>query len=115
GYHWSAERDVMLKPAILANHYLGPDYTVRPDDCSRANFCSGINDRGRMNLRVAHACQPLTSILSPSFNGRGGKGAASLYGSSARTMRRGRLPLLQGEGEGEASFRDTDPTGRASV
>src|SRR6266436_1100581 len=29
-----------------------------------SNFVSWINDRGRMNLRVAHVCQPLTSILS---------------------------------------------------
>src|SRR5207253_11212172 len=76
GAHRSAKRDVMLEPAVWAEHDVGSDYAIRPDDRAHTDFRTGINDRGRMNLRVAHACQHLTSILSPSFNGRGGKSVA---------------------------------------
>src|SRR5207249_974003 len=58
GLHWSAERDVMLQPAIWTKHYVRSDHAIRPDDCSCANFCSGINDRGWMNLHVAHVANP---------------------------------------------------------
>ena len=36
--HRSAKRDVMLQPAIFAEHNLGADYAIRTDDRSRANF-----------------------------------------------------------------------------
>jgi len=46
---------MMLKPAILTKHNIGSDDAIRPDNCSRANFRSRIDNRSGMNLRVAHS------------------------------------------------------------
>ena len=54
GFRRPAECDVMLDPAVWAEHHIGANYAIRPDDRSRADLCARINDRGLMNLHVAH-------------------------------------------------------------
>ena len=65
GPHRPAERDVMLQPAICAEHDVRADHAIRPDDCSRADFGARIDNRGRMNLHVAHLSRNV-NISSPS-------------------------------------------------
>src|SRR5882724_2553331 len=71
--HGSAKSDGMFQPAIWPAHHVGSDDAIRTNNCLRANFSSGINDRGRMNPRAAHLVQPLTSVLSPLSKERGGR------------------------------------------
>src|SRR5213079_3384732 len=54
GLHWSAERDVMLQPAIWTEHDVRADDAVWTDACPSAEFCSGFNNGRRVNLHVAH-------------------------------------------------------------
>src|SRR5262249_44866321 len=97
--HRPAKCDVMLQPAIWTEHDAGTDDAVWTNACSSIEFCSRINDGGRMNLQVTHL-QPLTSILSPLCKGRGGKHLRVL--PALRFARSpGRLALCKGEGEGE--------------
>src|SRR5437588_10199581 len=49
---------MMLQPAIWAEHHVGVDYTIRSDDSPHADFSSRIDNRRRMNLHVAHLCEP---------------------------------------------------------
>src|SRR5437879_8175216 len=52
--HRPTKRDVMLQPTIWAEHDVGSDHAIRPDDRSRSDLCAYIDNRRRMNLRVAH-------------------------------------------------------------
>src|SRR5262249_11327864 len=69
----SAEGDVMLQPATWPEEDVRADNAVRTDVCPGTEFCSWIDNGRRVNLHVAHLCQPFTSILSPLCKGRGGK------------------------------------------
>ena len=44
----------MLEPAVWAKHDIGCDYGIGPDDCSRADFGTWIDNGRRMNPPFAH-------------------------------------------------------------
>ena len=52
--HRAGEGDVILQPAVRAQNHVGANYAIRSDDCAGPDFRPRINDRGRMNLHVAH-------------------------------------------------------------
>ena len=55
----------MLQPTIWAEHDIGSDDAIRPDNRSRSNLRAYIDNRRRMNLRVAHFSRNV-NISSPS-------------------------------------------------
>src|SRR6266404_3729884 len=63
--HRPTKRDMLLQPAIWAEHDVGPDYAIWPHDGSRSDLCASIDNRRRMNLRVAHLSRNV-NISSPS-------------------------------------------------
>src|SRR5712691_687564 len=65
GVRGSAKCHMMLQPAILTEHDVGAYYAIRPDDRSRADFGSRIDNGGWMNLHVAHLSRNV-NISSPS-------------------------------------------------
>ena len=57
---------MMLQPAVLRRgRRPAPIDAIGPDDGSRADLRAGIDDRGRMNLHVAHLSRNV-NINSPS-------------------------------------------------
>src|SRR5205823_10416658 len=52
--HRPAERDVMLEPAVWADHNVVVNNTVGPYDRSCTDFGAWIDNGGRMNPPVAH-------------------------------------------------------------
>jgi len=46
----------MLEPAVWAEHDVGSDYAIRPDDRAHTDFSAGIDNRRGMNLYVRHFC-----------------------------------------------------------
>src|SRR5437868_10128857 len=67
--HRSAQRDMLLQPTIWTEDDVRTNYAIRTDDCSRAEFGSGIDNCRGMNLHFTYHCQPLTSVLSPPARG----------------------------------------------
>src|SRR5882724_11440884 len=65
GLHRPAECNVMLEPAVWAEHHIGAYHAIGPDDCPCPDLCAGINNRGRVNLHVAHLSRNV-NISSPS-------------------------------------------------
>src|SRR5438876_9020491 len=63
--HWSAERDVVLQPAVWTEHDVRADDAVWTDACRSTEFCSGFNNGRRVNLRGAHLSRNV-NISSPS-------------------------------------------------
>src|SRR5437867_3854248 len=98
GLHRPTECDMMLQPAIGAEHDARSDYAVGTDDCSCTDFRSRINNRSRMNLHIAHCREPLILILSPWRKGRGEKSFALPSGRSHTACILLRLAIRKGEG-----------------
>src|SRR6266513_6205937 len=65
GAHRSAKRDMLLQPTIRAEHHVRTYYAIGTGDRSGADLCARIDNRGRVNLHVAHLSRNV-NISSPS-------------------------------------------------